>query len=236
MISVTAGIINLICILILNWIYDYLAEWLTELELQRTQTEFDNSLTLKIYMFQFVNYYSSIFYVAFIKGKFVGYPAKYNRIFGFRQEECSPGGCLMELCIQLAVIMIGKQTFLTIFEIILPLIMRYYNSFEMKKSARNGYERDTNVLKKSQWATDYNLLEFNYSGLCNEYLEMVLQYGFVTIFVTAFPLAPLFALFNNIFEMRFDALKMLKYYRRPVPKIVKDIGVWFNIMNILGMF
>lgn len=59
------------------------------MELLRTQTEFDDSLTLKIYLFQFVNYYTSIFYIAFLKGKFVGYPAKYNRVFGWRQEEVS---------------------------------------------------------------------------------------------------------------------------------------------------
>jgi anoctamin-1 len=59
------------------------------MELLRTQTEFDDSLTLKIYLFQFVNYYTSIFYIAFLKGKFVGYPAKYNLIFGWRQEEVS---------------------------------------------------------------------------------------------------------------------------------------------------
>lgn len=54
--------------------------YLTELELLRTQTEFEDSLTLKIYLFQFVNYYTSIFYIAFLKGKFVGYPSKYNRL------------------------------------------------------------------------------------------------------------------------------------------------------------
>ena len=86
-VPITAGLINLVCIVILNFFYDKLAQWLTEMELQRTQTEFDDSLALKIYMFQFVNYYSSIFYIAFLKGKFVGYPAKYNRIFGYRQEE-----------------------------------------------------------------------------------------------------------------------------------------------------
>lgn len=52
--------------------------------------------------------------------------------------------------------------------------------------------------------------------------------------MVAFPLAPLFALINNIFEMRLDAKKFLRYYRRPVPTRVKDIGVWFNIMSILG--
>lgn len=92
-IPITAAIINLLCIVVLNYLYDMLAVWLTELELQRTQTEYDESLALKNYMFQFVNYYSSIFYVAFLKGKFVGYPAKYNRILGYRQEEvCRCGG------------------------------------------------------------------------------------------------------------------------------------------------
>lgn len=57
------------------------------MELLRTQTEFDESLTIKIYLFQFVNYYTSIIYIAFLKGKNVGYPGKYLRVFGFRQEE-----------------------------------------------------------------------------------------------------------------------------------------------------
>lgn len=70
-------------------IYQYLAEWLTEKELLRTQTEFDDSLTLKIYLLQFVNYYASIFYIAFFKGKFVGRPGNYVRLFGHRQEEVS---------------------------------------------------------------------------------------------------------------------------------------------------
>lgn len=98
---ITAAVINLVVITLLNYVYDYLAVILTRIEMKRTQAEYDESLSLKIYLFQFVNYYSSIFYIAFLKGKFVGYPAKYNRIFGFRQEECAPGGCMMELCIQL---------------------------------------------------------------------------------------------------------------------------------------
>jgi anoctamin-1 len=61
-----------------------------------------------------------------------------------------------------------------------------------------------------------------------------LQYGFITIFVAAFPLAPLFALLNNILEMRLDAKKLLTYYRRPVGQRVKDIGVWYGILDSVG--
>lgn len=44
-----------------------------------------------MFLFQFVNYYSSCFYVAFFKGKFVGYPGDYVYMFGkwskLRNEE-----------------------------------------------------------------------------------------------------------------------------------------------------
>ena len=62
----------------------------------------------------------------------------------------------------------------------------------------------------------------------------MLQYGFVTIFVAAFPLAPMFALLNNVLEMRLDARKILNLHRRPVAQRVKDIGVWYNILDCLG--
>ncbi|XP_060532347.1 anoctamin-1-like isoform X2 [Cylas formicarius] len=233
-VPVTAGVINLVCIVVLNMAYDRLAVWLTEMELQRTQTEFDDSLALKIYMFQFVNYYSSIFYIAFFKGKFVGYPSKYNKVFGYRQEECNPGGCLMELTMQLAIIMIGKQAVNTILEMIIPLLFKMYQTFVVTTGIERAEKEEELIVSCNQWTEDYKLSELESQSLFAEYLEMVLQYGFVTIFVAAFPLAPLFALINNVLEMRLDAKKFIKYYRRPVPQRVRNIGVWYPILAIVG--
>lgn len=60
-------------------------------EIPKTHLEYENKLTVKMFLFQFVNYYSSCFYVAFFKGKFVGYPGKYAYMFGswskLRNEE-----------------------------------------------------------------------------------------------------------------------------------------------------
>jgi Calcium-activated chloride channel len=53
---------------------------------------------------------------------------------------------------------------------------------------------------------------------------LVLQFGFVTLFVAAFPLAPLFALFNNIVELRSDANKFVTQFRRPVAARASSIG------------
>ncbi|XP_070929876.1 anoctamin-7 isoform X7 [Macaca nemestrina] len=58
----------------------------------------------------------------------------------------------------------------------------------------------------------------------------LLQFGFVTIFVAACPLAPLFALLNNWVEIRLDARKFVCEYRRPVAERAQDIGIWFHIL------
>ena len=59
----------------------------------------------------------------------------------------------------------------------------------------------------------------------------VIQYGFVTLFVAAFPLAPFFALLNNIVEIRLDAYKWITQLRRPLAERVEDIGAWYGILQ-----
>ncbi|XP_016995231.2 anoctamin-6 isoform X3 [Drosophila takahashii] len=228
----TAGVIDLIVISLLDMVYSSLAVKLTNYEYCRTQTEYDESLTIKNYVFQFVNYYSSLFYIAFLKGKFVGYPAKYNRVLGFRQEECNPGGCLMELCMQLVIIMAGKQAVNAIVEMLIPYLMRTFKEL----SYRHGWyksHQDQRLVPYNQFTEDYNLLPAENNSLYVEYLEMVVQFGFITLFSLAFPLAPLLALLNNVIEVRLDAIKMLRFLRRPVGMRARDIGVWHSIMTVV---
>lgn len=108
---------------------------------------------------------------------------------------------------------------------------------------------------KPRWELDYELVENE--GLFQEYLEMgksvrrrfypiflchmsymyyhslvtVLQFGFITIFVAAFPLAPFFALANNIFEIRIDSDKFVGEVRRPIADRAQDLGIWFDILD-----
>jgi hypothetical protein len=71
-----------------------------------------------------------------------------------------------------------------------------------------------------------------------DYSEMVLQFGFVTMFVSALPILPLFALLENTIEIRVDAFKMCRLVTRPFPEAVEDIGTWDTfmlLMNALSM-
>jgi len=63
------------------------------------------------------------------------------------------------------------------------------------------------------------------------FIPKVLQFGFITIFVAAFPLAPFFALANNIFEIRIDSDKFVCEVRRPIADRAQDIGIWFDILD-----
>jgi anoctamin-1 len=201
----------------------------------RTQTDFDNSLTLKMYLLQFVNYYSSIFYIAFFKGRFVSHPGEIednSRFTSITQEECGTGGCLVELAIQLAIIMVGKQALNAVFEMVSPWLewlLRYWRvrKADGAQSARAAF------LLMPQCEADFLLARWRPQALFYEYLEMVLQFGFVTIFVAAFPLAPLFALINNALEIRLDARKMITSLRRPVAQRVKNIGIWYRILDAI---
>jgi hypothetical protein len=68
-----------------------------------------------------------------------------------------------------------------------------------------------------------NLAE--YGSALRDFEELAIQFGFICLFATAFPLAPLFALLNNLVEIRIDATKVCRLLRRPEPRGVASIGL-----------
>ena len=124
-----------------------MALWLTNLERPRTQTDFEDSYVFKMFLFQCINFYSSLVYIAFFKvnqqlqlqntnrrnlktlfffyqGKFFTYPgddaSRSGGLSKFKNDLCDPAGCLYELCIQLGIIMVGKQGFNNFIELLMP--------------------------------------------------------------------------------------------------------------------
>ncbi|XP_066536219.1 anoctamin-7 [Hoplias malabaricus] len=227
--SLTGSVLNLVVILLLSKVYTYLAQILTQWEMHRTQTKYEDAFILKVFIFQFVNFYSSPVYIAFFKGRFVGYPGNYYTLFGIRNEDCGASGCLIELAQELLVIMVGKQVINNIQEFVLPKIKTWWHKRKLRPANREKGADEQQCA--SPWETDYGLLVCE--GLFDEYLEMVLQFGFITIFVAACPLAPLFALVNNWVEVRLDAQKFVCEYRRPVAERAQDIGIWFTILQVI---
>uniref|UniRef100_A0A8D2NZ39 Anoctamin n=1 Tax=Zosterops lateralis melanops TaxID=1220523 RepID=A0A8D2NZ39_ZOSLA len=217
-VTATAVILNLVVVLILDEIYGAVAKWLTEIEIPKTEKTFEERLILKAFLLKFVNSYASIFYVGIFKLILL--------------IPYTLSGCLMELCIQLSIIMLGKQLIQNnLFEIGIPKLKKLLRKLKDERTVLK--EMDTNQSKDpQQWDLDYILEPF--TGLTPEYMEMIIQFGFVTLFVASFPLAPVFALLNNVIEVRLDAKKFVTELRRPDTVREKDIGIWYNILSAIG--
>ncbi|EDK99835.1 transmembrane protein 16B, partial [Mus musculus] len=192
-VTATAVIINLVVILILDEIYGAVAKWLTKIEVPKTEQTFEERLILKAFLLKFVNAYSPIFYVAFFKGRFVGRPGSYVYVFdGYRMEECAPGGCLMELCIQLSIIMLGKQLIQNnIFEIGVPKLKKLFR--KLKDETEPGESDPDHSKRPEQWDLDHSLEP--YTGLTPEYMEMRIWFdilsgiGKFSVIINAFVIA-----------------------------------------------
>ncbi|KAL4144975.1 hypothetical protein PRNP1_012649 [Phytophthora ramorum] len=211
-----ASTVNAIQIMIMNNVYSTIAEKLNHFENHRTDTEYEDHLIGKTFLFQFVNSYASLFYVAFIKTSVEGH------------DSCKPEGhgCMDELMMGLGIIFILRLTSGNFFEAGLPWIMKKLKSI---KGTGNGMVRAPSTIEQQ-----LGLDAYDQKGTFDDYNEMIIQFGYVTLFVVAFPLAPAFALFNNFFEIRIDAHKLVNATRRPDPRGAQDIGTWGTIIDLMG--
>ncbi|XP_032416344.1 anoctamin-9-like isoform X1 [Xiphophorus hellerii] len=243
------AVLHYFTIQIMNRVNRWVSLKLCDLEKLNSLAAKERSFTVKMFTFQFFTLFSSLFYVAFFLGRINGHPTNYVRLAGFRLEECHPSGCLTDLFIQMAVIMLLKQTLNNVLELLVPWAM----SFLRKKTARRlkrqcgkcyrkfcrnkqGLVDACDICKKRDWLRNYHLGNTDAFSLFNEFLEMVIQFSFTTTFVAAFPLAPLLALLNNIIEIRLDAIKMVRYERRLIPRKTSDIGIWTKVLEVVGVF
>ncbi|CAM5149518.1 unnamed protein product [Natator depressus] len=234
----TGAVLHYITIIVMTKVNRRVALFLCGLETPRTFSERENIFTVKIFTFQFFTYFSSLIYIAFFLGRINGRPGNYVRVAGkWRLEECHPSGCITDLFIQMAIIMTLKQTLSNLVEYLTPwLKLRFLKSFANPTNKDKVHtEKGPQDSCKEQWLKNYQLSEVNVFSLFDEFLEMMIQYSFTTIFVAAFPLAPLMAFFNNLFEIRLDAIKMVQLQRRIVPRKAKDIGIWLQVLEAIGI-
>ena len=73
-----------------------------------------------------------------------------------------------------------------------------------------------------------------YDSPLEDYMEVVIQYGYIVMFSASFPLAPLIALIAGIIELRVDGYKLTDIVRRPLPSGSSGIGNWLQILRFLS--
>eukprot|EP00937_MAST-01D_sp_MAST-1D-sp2_P004704 g4704.t1 len=221
-----ATLANAMQILVLNEVIIVIAVALNNYENHKTETQYEDGLIAKVFVFQFVNSFFSLFYVAFAKGRF--------SLFG-KQDRCTDDNCMKDLSSQLQIIFLVRIVLGNLGEVVVPWL-------KGKLRALVSRHRGNVVVDlEAVWSTSAAEKQFPLEkydrpgrGLFIDYAEIIVQFGYVTLFVSAYPLAPVLAVLNNYAEIRVDAVKLLDVHRRPDPQGAEDIGMWLSILAIMA--
>merc|ERR1712072_1227988 len=192
----------------------------------RTDMEWENAIVQKVFPFQFINSYFSLFYIAFMKGKV-------EKLWGYDDHcldyEGKPAHeCMDELNTLLLSTLLTTQIASTIGEALVPWVQYKFHVWNEERKAQ-GKEL-SNLTHEAKLYPTHPLDAFN------DYNKIVIQFGYVSMFVSAFPLAPICALLNNILEIRTDAWKRLVAMQRPAAsQRAETIGEWMVVLEFMSM-
>ena len=218
-------IIYSVLVLLFNLKYLQLAHWLTEKENHRTQEQFERHVVSKLILFEFVNTFLALFYIAF-----------YLQDVAMLKSQVSTMLIVIQLTNQLQ-------------ETVLPFLLKRPSPRRMmkkiakkldnshKKCSHHSIEcvkclpEDDNEIAHAL----FNLEKNPYESTYDDFMELWLQFGHVFLFSSVYPLSAFFALLNNIFELKMDAYKLCKLTRKPTPRAVRDIGAWYLAFSITSV-
>lgn len=193
---------------LLDAIYYRIAVWLNCQENYPFELTHENSLISKLIIFQFVNSFLSLFYLAF----YVGDMEKLNE--------------------NLTAVLITRQVLDNIYESIIPFIGQSFKLSKRSKKSQFNSSNDASSMNHQVNVAEIQSYLDVYESTYEDHLEMFIQFGNVILFSSLFPLAGLCALVNNIIEIRSDAFKLCVTHQRPFAgPIVKDIGEWLAALH-----
>jgi hypothetical protein len=234
--QIYAGIANAGVIAMGNEVALMLAKKLANAENHRTQHMYENQYNLYTFTFRFVVTYAAFFYTAFIKrwaeGGCINEKVLFNEGLHDEYEVINRSACMAELRIQVATIFIATFCGQNAWESGKPTI--YFTMRRLGLGVMIGDKQRAATKAEEQIEEELLYEPYEEKESMKDYAELVIQYGFVVLFVAAFPITPLLALINNIFEPHIDAYKLCTNTRRPSPHISDHIGLWGQFMAILS--
>jgi len=120
-------------------------------------------------------------------------------------------------------------------ELVIPYIIRWLRSrgSPTAKVKRPGDPPATQeekmldrVSKEISTGLDYDIFD--------DYCEMVTQFGYIAMWSSIWPLAPVMACVNNWLEGPSDAFKLTTHMRKPIPVRVESIGAWLDCIRAIA--
>jgi hypothetical protein len=239
---------------ILTTILTNFATKLTQFENYETQGAYDRALTRKIFVMNFILSYLGIFLTAFVYVPFGTVIVPYLDIFNvavrpFAEDEKQLHHTSASWSInpdrlrkQVIYFTVTAQVVNLGMELIVPYLKRRgfakIKQMQSDRAAKNGGgapsasasdpPEDAAFLERVRKEAELDVYDVD-----TDLREMVLQFGYLSLFSVVWPLTAVSFLINDWIELRADAMKICVEMQRPTPWRADTIGPWLDSLSFL---
>jgi len=230
---------------ILLGFFTTIAKRLTDYENHSIDEAYEAAFTRKVFVLNFITSYTGLFLTSFIYVPFAKVIVPHLDILGltakeltdekqthYHSFEINPN----RLKNQVIYFTVTAQAVNLGLEIVLPYVKRsVFKKFEeFKVSAPSSpalvdSEAEKKFIKRVR---DESKLEVY--DVTTDLREMVMQFGYLTLFSIIWPFASVSFIINNWVELRADAIKICVEMQRPVPLRADSIGPWLDSLQFLA--
>ncbi|KAI1102168.1 DUF590-domain-containing protein [Jackrogersella minutella] len=229
----------------LSTILGNFAEKLTEIENYKTIDTHQAALVGKLFIINFITSYTPLFLSAFVYMPFGNLLVPYLDIFKVTAEKLSHEKSITTQSFQVNPDRLRKQMiYFTVtaqvvnfaLEVVVPYVKR--KAFqEVEKVQSKGKVLAKDVPEEHAFLERVrNEAQLDVYDVTVDYREMIVQFGYLSLFSAVWPLTPLCFFLNNWVELRSDAMKIAVTSQRPIPWRADSIGPWLNALGFLSWF
>ena len=198
--------------------FSRLARYMTNAENHATESASRNALIAKTFLFRFTVSFISLFWYAF-----------------------SQSASLTQLAVQMATYFFVVQVFGAlaggVFQSCKVRYREWAFSARVKSAEDSGLAEGKRGkrLMRHALSTAWRESRLPRYDPFDAYSTLLIQWGHVTFFSWAFPLAPAAALLFNLVAMRAGASRLCTLSQRPVAHKAGGIGVWHNVLVVMAL-
>ena len=241
-------------IIAFDMVYTSIAERLTNWENYKFTNTHENALTAKLISFRLFNAFHTLLYIAFVLKDLELLEVRMMNLLIVQQIKSNVGEVLgsdlrvrlLQVLVSLVLVSFLSEGFVVSVEkllaacgvaIVLYIVkklflgnLKFPKFLKMFVFVKVKNQHVSSVEKESRLR--------DYDSTYLDYLEMLIQYGYILLFSPVYPLAAVFALGNNLIEIHTDAFRLVKMSKRPFPTYATPSKFWqhgFTLMTICGV-
>jgi hypothetical protein len=205
---------------VIDFIWYYIAGWLTGREEHLTMQGVNQSKAMKTFVVQFVNTFNVFVVLTYFK------PA-------FDRESCEPAGGCEALLEENLVVTFACYISFGIVGLTIPFMIMKWRIFQEARELRKQKKEDDD-LSLSLLEVQAKMEPYNGETLNDDYVGAIFPLAFIALFGAVMPFIVLLCLFGIAVQLRAVAIKLTSVMNRPFPARASGIGVWKTVMTGLS--